>query len=429
MGIETILIILTIVFGSYMAWNIGANDVANAMGTSVGSKALTFKKAILIAAIFEFAGAFFLGTQVTNTIRKDIVLIDKMVALGLTPTILIQGMLAALIGSAIWIHIATFFGLPVSTSHSIVGGVLGFGLIFGGAGVVNWGKLGAIASSWILSPVVGALLGAAIFVLIRNKILDTKTPIKNFIKIAPYLLFFASFILCMSAFFKSFKNVNLELSPIQITLIAITISLLVSLIGTNLLKKVIFKKIKNRDMLDRGDEYGRQYQIIEDTFKYFQMVTASFMAFAHGSNDVANATGPVAAIVSSIGKTVLGKDTANPVSMWVLGIGAAGIVVGLFTYGYKVIRTIGQKITALTPTRGFSAELGATITIILGSNLGMPISTTHTVVGAIVGIGMARGIAAINKNMLKNIFSSWVITLPAAGIATIIAFKILGSIF
>lgn len=416
---ETILISLTVVFGLYMAWNIGANDVANAMGTSVGSKALTFKKAILIAAIFEFAGAFLVGANVTDTIRSKIVDFSSVV----DHWVLIKGMLAALIGSAIWIHIATFFGWPVSTSHSIVGGVMGFGLIVGGINAIKWGKIGFIAGSWILSPLVGALLGALIFIFIRNKMLDSRTPLKNLIRYAPYMMFVISLILFMALFFKGLKNLKLELTFLEALGVSAAISAVVGIISARLLTLFVLKKIKNRDLLE-GQQYGKQYQIIEETFKYLQIITACFMAFAHGSNDVANATGPIAAIFSSFKSGLVAQKSVVP--SWVLGLGAVGIVIGLFTYGYKVIRTIGEKITEITPTRGFSAEFGAAFTILIGSKLGMPISTTHTVVGAIIGIGFARGMAAINRNIIKNIFSSWVITLPAAGIFSIIAFKLMG---
>jgi PiT family inorganic phosphate transporter len=407
-----------------MSWNIGANDVANAMGTSVGSKALSFKKAIMVAAIFEFAGAFLVGGHVTNTIRSKIIEIG---VLDIDHLMLIRGMLAALIGSAVWIHIATFFGWPVSTSHSIVGGVMGFGLYVGGIEAIKWVQVAKIAASWVLSPLVGALLGAMIFIFIRNKMLDSKTPLKNLIKYAPYMLFSISLVLFLALFFKGLKNLQIKLTILEALGISALISIVLAAISMRFLTLFVLRKIKNRDLLEDSKQYGKQYQIIEETFKYLQIITACFMAFAHGSNDVANATGPVAAIVSAFQTETIAQQIAVPT--WVLGIGAVGIVIGLFTYGYKVIRTIGQKITQITPTRGFSAEFGAAFTILIGSKLGLPISTTHTVVGAIVGIGFARGIAAINKNVLKSIFSSWFITLPAAGIFSIISFLALGALF
>lgn len=419
---ETILLGMTVLFGLYMAWNIGANDVANAMGTSVGSHALTFKKAILIAAIFEFCGAFLAGGNVTDTISGKIL---NAASIGILEASMMKGMLAALIGSALWIHVATFFGLPVSTSHSIIGGVIGFGLFVAGAGSIQWNQVGFIAASWVVSPITGALLGAWAFIFIRNKILDTRTPLKNFVRWSPYMLFFIGLILFTSLFFKGLKNISLELDFFQTLLLSGSISLVLSLASSRILSRFIMKKIQNRDLLD-GDQYGKQYQIIEETFKYLQIVTACFMAFAHGSNDVANATGPIVAIIARMDIITTSGSTLNSI---ILGLGALGIVVGLFTYGVKVIKTIGVKITSITPSRGFSAEFGASLTILIGSKLGLPISTTHTVVGAIVGIGFARGIAALNLRTLKNILSSWFITLPAAALLTILAYIALDALF
>lgn len=413
MSAENILLLLTVIFGFYMSWNIGANDVANAMGTSVGSKALSFKKALLVAAIFEFAGAFLVGGHVSETIRSRIL---DMGALPLDYMVLVKGMVAALIGSAAWIHIATFMGLPVSTTHAIVGAVMGFGIYQGGMQAVQWNQVGFIALSWLTSPLLGALIGFSIFIFIRNKILDSKTPLKNFVRFSPFIMFFMALVLFLFIYFKGLKALNLEFSTLEIWGMAVLTSLLIAFFSYRWVLSFVSKQFKNREALE-DDQYGKQYQIIEDCFKYLQVVTACLMAFAHGSNDVANATGPVAAILASLQVHAFPEAGAG-VPTWILGLGSMGIVVGLFTYGYKVIRTLGEKITEITPTRGFSAEFGAAFTILFASLLGLPISTTHTIVGAIVGIGFARGIAAINRSMIRNIFSSWFITFPVAAIFT-----------
>lgn len=416
MGFENILFFLAIFVGFYMAWSIGANDVANAMGTSVGSHALSFKKAILVAAIFEFAGAFLLGGNVSDTIRSKILVNSE--ALSMDSMVLVKGMVAALVGSAAWIHFATILGLPVSSSHAIIGSVMGFGIYQSGFGAVQWNEVGFIALSWVTSPLLGALIGFSIFIFIRNKILDSKTPLKNFVRFSPYLMFLMAFVLFLFFYFKGLKNLNLELHPLIIWLGAILLSLLIAFLSYLWVLSFVSKQFKNRENF-ADVQYGRQYKIIEECFKYLQVITACLMAFAHGSNDVANATGPVIAIFMALPHGLL---DVSSIQSWVLGLGSAGIVVGLFTYGYKVIRTLGEKITEITPTRGFSAEFGAAFTILLASLLGFPISTTHTIVGAIVGIGFARGIAAINKKIITNIFSSWFITFPVAALFTILAY-------
>lgn len=417
---HTALLILAGVFGLYMAWNIGANDVSNAMGTSVGSKAISFKQAVLIAAVFELLGALLVGGQVTDTIGSKIVNISGNPAF--TTEIIIKGMLAALIGAALWIHLATFLGLPVSTTHAIIGGVIGFGMITGGVGSVQWGEVGFIASSWVISPIAGGIFGFLIFILIRNKILEAKTPLRNFIRFLPFILFFCSLTLLMSLFFKGLHS---DMGFFESLLLFSGISLLLAFIFSRILIRFIFNKIKNNDVSIENEQYGKQYGVIENTFKYLQIITACFMAFAHGSNDVANATGPILAIFSALTNQPEGLGA----TFWVLLIGAGGIILGLFTYGYKVIRTMGEKITQINPTRGFSAEFGAAFTVLVCSKMGLPISTTHTIVGAIIGIGLARGIAAINKGVLKSIFLSWFITFPVAGLLTVGSFYLLGLIF
>ncbi len=460
---NTTILCITVVVGLYMAWNIGANDVANAMGTSVGSKALTLKNAVIVAAILEFAGAFLVGSHVTDTVRKG--LIDPNLFLS-TPNLLIFGMISALLAGAVWLQLATYFGLPVSTTHSIVGAILGFALISGGADAVNWIKVSKIVASWVVSPLLGGVFAFLIFNFIKKSILNNINPIKATRKIAPYLVGLVLFILTLVLLFKGLKQLHLDLSlfeALRMASIAAIVSWLFSkvFIGKYLdsqqdisekdieesqqtkelnkeLKDIYrlinksekkvdptiqwkIKRVKNelRDCMsdvkrrgkDLGNEEEKTYKVVERVFIFLQIISACFVAFAHGANDVANAIGPMAAVIGVL-KTGTVALTV-PVPLWVLGLGGFGIVVGLATWGWRVIETIGKKITELTPTRGFAAEFGAATTIVIASKLGLPISTTHTLVGAVFGVGLARGMASLNLNMIRNILLSWFVTLPA----------------
>lgn len=389
-----------VIVGLYMAWNIGANDVANAMGTSVGSGALTFKRAVIVAAIFEFAGAVLVGGSVTSTVRKGIV--DPS-AFAADPMLLVAGMCCALLAAAIWLNMATWFGWPVSTTHSIVGAVAGFGIVGAGLSSVKWLTMILIVASWVVSPLVGGLLGYLTFVLIRNRILDSKTPIRRLKVYGPWLIFPVFAILVLSFLYKGLKNLKLDLPLGQAMGIAVGAGLLASGAAWLYLRR----EEERPDALPRD-----QLRVVERRFIFAQIITACFVAFAHGSNDVANAVGPMAAVVGTLRDGSVAGQVALP--MWVLLIGAVGIVVGLATYGRKVMQTIGHNITEMTPSRGFSAEFGAAATILLGSKMGLPISTTHTLVGAVIGVGFARGISALDMSVIRKIGASWVITVPFA---------------
>ncbi|HOJ49636.1 MAG TPA: inorganic phosphate transporter [Spirochaetota bacterium] len=423
MDISIVIISLTVIFGLYMAYNIGANDVANAIGTSVGSNALSFKTAIIVAAIFEFSGSILVGSHVSSTIGSKIVYIN------LIPDymILIKGMIAALIGASIWLHLATYLGLPVSTTHSIVGGVIGFGIAVLGFNGINWPVVLNIGTTWILSPVIGGFIAALIFIIIRNGILDTYNPLKKTIRISPFIIFFGSLVSFLVLFFKGLKNLHINLLFHESLIIGSILSFIIAFFSKIFITKYIIKKINSRDNIESSEGYGQQYIIVENVFKYFQPVTACLMAFSHGANDVANATGPVASIMNAFYNKAISMDIE--IYNWILMIGAVGIILGLITYGYKVVKTLGDKITEITPTRGFSAELAASLTILMGSKLGLPISTTHTIVGAIIGIGFTRGIAALNINVLKSIFSSWFITLPFTAVISALSFLLLNTLF
>jgi PiT family inorganic phosphate transporter len=416
MEYATIYLILAGCFGLFMAWGIGANDVANAMATSVGSKALTLKQAVIVAAIFEFAGAFLAGGQVTSTIRKGIVDADLLVG---TPELLIFGMLAALLAAGIWLLIATKYGLPVSTTHSIVGAIVGFAAVGIGIEAVKWGKVGSIAASWVVSPVIAGTLAYALFRSVQKLVLDTSNPMKNAVRYVPLYIFLTGAMISLVTMFKGLKHIGLELSKVEAYSISFLIGLICALIGAFFIRKIAVKV---------GKKPSYQFDNVERVFGVLMIFTACAMAFAHGSNDVANAIGPVAAIFSIV---TSGGEIAQKSLMpiWILLLGGVGIVFGLLMYGHKVIATVGSGITDLTPSRGFCAELSASITVVIASGTGIPISTTHTLVGAVLGVGFARGISALNLRMIGSIFMSWVITLPAGGILAIIFFYILSAIF
>ncbi|MEH6456640.1 MAG: inorganic phosphate transporter [Cocleimonas sp.] len=410
-----IYITLAAVFGIFMAWGIGANDVANAMATSVGSKAITIKQAIIIAAIFEFLGAYLAGGQVTKTIRKGIVDLNAFEG---NPDLLIWGMLAALLAAGTWLLIASMRGWPVSTTHSIVGAVIGFAAVGVSIDAVSWGKVGTIVMSWVVSPVLAGTIAFAVFMSIQKLVLNTATPLENAKKYGPVYLFMVGFIIALVTIKKGLKHIGLDVDGGLEFVYAGMFGVLVALLGVYLIKRVKF---------DEKAEKRFHFANVEKIFAVLMVFTAAAMAFAHGSNDVANAVGPMAAVISIAQSGELASKSALP--SWVLLVGAIGIVIGLATLGYKVMATVGENITELTPTRGFSAEIGAASTVVLASYTGLPISTTQTLVGAILGVGLARGIAAIDLRVVGNIFMSWVITLPAGAILSIIFFYILKAIF
>ena len=416
MEFEITYIALACIFGLFMAWGIGANDVANAMGTSVGSGAITIKQAVIIAAVFEFAGAFLAGGQVTKTIRKGIV--DAQLLSG-TPDLLIFGMLAALLAAGIWLLVASKFGWPVSTTHSIVGAIVGFAAVGIGMDAVKWTKVGSIVMSWVVSPALAGIISYWLFRSVQRFILNTDNPFKNAKRYVPVYIFLAGFIIALVTMFKGLKHVGLELSRVESYSVAVLVGLVVMLIGIYFISKIKMDPDADRDF---------HFANVEKVFAVLMVVTACAMAFAHGSNDVANAIGPVAAIIGIIesGGEIAQKSV---LPVWVLILGGGGIVSGLLMYGKRVIATVGKKITELTPSRGFACELAAATTVVLASGTGLPISTTHTLVGAVLGVGLARGIAALNLNVVRTVFLSWIVTLPAGAIMSILFFFIMKSIF
>ena len=410
-----IYITLAAVFGIFMAWGIGANDVANAMATSVGSKAITIKQAIILAAIFEFAGAYLAGGAVTKTIRKGIVDLNAFEG---NPDLLIWGMLASLLAAGTWLLIASMKGWPVSTTHSIVGAVVGFAAVGVSADAVSWGKVGTIVLSWVVSPLLAGSISYAVFTSIQKLVMNTKTPLANAKKYGPFYLFLVGFIIALVTIKKGLKHVGLDVNGGMEFIYAGLTGVVVALIGAYLISRVKF---------DESTEVRSHFANVEEIFAVLMVFTASAMAFAHGSNDVANAVGPMAAVISIAQSGTVMANSSLP--GWVLLVGGIGIVIGLATLGYKVMQTVGKNITELTPTRGFSAEIAAATTVVLASYTGLPVSTTQILVGAILGVGLARGIAAIDLRVVRNIFMSWIITLPAGAILSIIFFYILKAIF
>ncbi len=412
----TLLLGLAVIFGLFMAWGIGANDVANAMGTSVGSGALSIRQAVFVAALFVFAGAWLAGGEVTQTVRSGMV--DAKL-LAHSPDLLVYGMLAALAAAGTWLLVASNFGWPVSTTHSSIGAIVGFAVVGLGFEVVRWGQVGTIVMSWVISPLVGGMIAFALFRSVQILILDTVRPLQNAKRWAPLYIFLTAFVTALVTMFKGLKHVGLELGTFQAYGLTILISAAVMILGMIAIHRLRFEHA--------GAEDGSQFTDVEKVFGVQMVVTGCAMAFALGSNDVANAVGPLAAVVDVIKTGEVDPETLIP--MWVLLLGGFGIVGGLFTYGHKVIATVGSGITQLTPSRGYAATAAAATTVVLASGTGLPISTTHTLVGAILGVGLARGIAALNLSLVRMIFLSWIVTLPAGAFFAIVYFYILRGVF
>jgi PiT family inorganic phosphate transporter len=409
-------IALAILFGLYMTWGIGANDVANAMGTSVGSGAITIRQAIVIATLFEFAGAVIAGGHVTGTIRKGIIDPGPLTA---QPELLVYGMLAALLAAAIWLMLASTRGWPVSTTHSIVGAIVGFAVVGIGVDAVKWGKIGGIVSSWLVSPLLGGVIALLLMVSIRRLILDTDKPFDSARRWGPAYIFLVGFIISLVTLWKGLKHLDVDLSVGASFGVAALIGLLTAGIGWLLIDRVRYVASDNRDF---------HFASVEKVFMPMMLFTACAMAFAHGSNDVANGIGPLAAVVSIVQS---GGEVAQSAALpiWILLLGGTGIVVGLATLGYRVMQTVGSGITELTPSRAFCATLAAATTVVLASRTGLPVSTTHIAVGAVMGVGLARGISALNLRVIGGIVVSWLVTLPVAGLLAALIFFVLRGIF
>ena len=442
-----ILIGLSIVVCAYMAWNIGANDVANAMGTSVGSRALTLKQAVVIAAIFEFAGAFLAGDAVTDTVRKGILIVpfndDGVVVDTLLSQDIALGFIAAMMAAATWLTIATRMGLPVSTTHSIIGGIIGVGLVLEvkwEMELIDWEKVGQVVMSWVASPLMGALIAFFSYMIIKKTVLDNDDPVSRSKWLAPILAFPTFFVLGLALQFKALKgfisrahsNGWIDKSnwlpakengvfnpyaenawlPLNALFLAAMIGAFASLILYFVLRRVDI------------EEEVRGFKGVERIFVWLQIITAAYVAFAHGANDRSNAIGPMAAVWDVFSNPELQLAEQAPIPLWLVLLGSVGIAIGVMTWGWRVMETIGKKITDITPTRGFAAEFGAATTILIFSMpfLAVPVSTTHTLVGAVVGVGLAGGAKAVDFRVFGKIAASWVASVPVAAFGAIVLF-------
>lgn len=410
------LIVLAAVVGFIMAWGIGANDVANAMGTSVGSKALTLKQAVFIAMVFEFAGAYLAGGEVTSTIRKGI--IDTQYFMDV-PELLVLGMISSLFAAGIWLAVASYYGWPVSTTHSIIGAIIGFTAVGVSTNAVEWNKVSGIVGSWVITPAISGLIAWGIYMSAKKSIFDHPNSFFRAQRLVPVYMFLAGFVMSLVTIKKGLKHVGLGMDEGTGYLVAIAVAICVAVIG-----KIVISRIS----LPADASPEQQHRDIEKIFAILMILTACCMAFAHGSNDVANAIGPLAAVTSIVNAG--GEINAKaPLEWWILPLGGIGIVAGLALFGARVIKTIGSNITHLTPSRGFAAEMAAATTVVVASGTGLPISTTQTLVGAVVGVGLAQGVNALDLNTFKKIIISWVVTLPTGALLSIIIFFALTAFF
>ncbi len=459
-----LVLFVSILVCAYLAWNIGANDVANAMGTSVGSRALTLKQAVIVAAIFEFVGAFFAGDAVTDTVRKGILVVDftnddLREALS---TDLMYGFIAAMMAAAVWLTVATRYGLPVSTTHSIIGGIVGVGLVMEvqhqallnqfETRLIDWGVVEKVAMSWVASPVMGGLFAFFTFWVIREAILDTSDPEARARWMAPILAIPTFFVLVLALQFKALKGffsradtngwienkydwlpfkpteenpigswnpmMDTAWFPINSLILAGVISIIAAVVLAYILRNYDFK----------GEEEG--FHGVERIFVWLQVIAAAYVAFAHGANDRSNAIGPMAAVYQILSNDgILDPSGVAEVPTWLVLLGSIGIAVGVVTWGWRVMETIGSKITDITPTRGFAATFGAATTVLIFSMpfLAVPVSTTHTLVGAVVGVGLAGGAKSVDFRVFGKIIASWLASLPAAGFGAIVIYVAIGS--
>ncbi|QTA83394.1 Phosphate transporter [Desulfonema limicola] len=404
MSTQYTILIIGYIFGFYMSWNIGANDVANSMASAVGAKAITIRQAVFIAGILNVLGATFIGSHVTDTIRKGIVSTEILS----DPHLALLGALAALLASALWVSFATWKSLPVSTTHSIVGAMIGFGIMAGGFSVINWGKLGAVVLSWIISPVFSLIISFCMFKIIVKLILVKKDSFARALKLSPIFVGIAFFVVVLSFIFKTPLGSTLAIGTSTALTIALLIASLMGIIGSAIIKKIIGKNPLNG---------------VEEIFRRIQIGTSCYVALAQGANDVANAIGPLAVIYFLVTTGSVGAKV--PVPVFLLMFGGVGIACGISMAGHRVMETLGTKITTLTNTRGFSVDFAAATTVLAASKMGLPVSTTHAAVGGVLGVGLAHGFEAVNFKIVLQIMLYWVLTVPAAAVTSMVIFKIL----
>ncbi len=420
MSTSLLIIGITAFVGLYMAWNIGANDVANSMAAAVGSNSISVRRAVILAGICEFAGAVLVGAGVTDTVRKGIVDPNAIANLpglaeGEGAALLAIGMASALLAAAVWLNVATVLGMPVSTSHAIVGAVAGFGIVAAGWSSVHWGKMGQIVASWFVSPVAGGILGFAFFKLINRFILGKARPAPAATRFAPLVVFTVATVVSLSILYKGLKHIVAGADWLTGPR-AVAAAVMVGVVAAIISRKIIARQLESKDTLPLEE----QLEAVEQIFAPLVVMCSCAVAFAHGANDVANAVGPLAAVVDIISSGTVKMQVHVP--FWVLAMGGTGIVLGLATFGYRVMHTVGTKITMLTPSRGVAASIAAATTVLACTRLNLPVSTTHTLVGAIIGIGLARGLAAVDRGITTEIFKSWLVTVPAAIVLSIVFF-------
>ncbi len=407
MSVEYLILIAGYIFGFYMAWNIGANDVANSMASSVGAKAITIRQAIFIAAILNILGATFIGSHVTNTIRKGIVATEILT----DPDMALIGALSALLAASLWVSFATWKSLPVSTTHSIVGAMIGFGIMAGGPGVINWGKLGAVVMSWIISPIFSLIIAFVIFKMIVRLILSREQALAAALALSPFFIGITCLVVILSFLFKTPLGKSLDMGGPSALVVALVLSTMLGFLGKLLIRRFLIPKA------DKS---------VEEIFRRIQIGTACYMALAQGANDVANAIGPLAVIYFLVRTGSVADKVAVPV--FLLLFGGVGIAAGIWMAGSRVMDTMGSKITTLTNTRGFSVEFAAATTVLVASKMGLPVSTTHAAVGGVMGVGVARGMEAVNFRIVLQIMLYWILTVPAAAATSMLLFLILRSI-
>ncbi|WP_298626625.1 inorganic phosphate transporter [uncultured Legionella sp.] len=412
MDYSIVYLLIAVVLCFLMTWGVGANDLANVMSTTMGSKAVTVRQAMLIAIIFEFAGAFLGGNGVTETMRDGIINTSQ---LSNEPLILIEGMLGVLLACTIWMNLASYLGVPVSITNALVGSMVGFGAVVLGTDAVHWDQVGRIAISWVTSPMISGITAYALFISIQQTIFVKKNPLAKAKLYIPIYLFLIGSILSFITVFKGLNHFDIHLNFKQDLAVTLATSIIITIIGM-----IFIKRIPENPKIRRRERFIQ----VEKYFAILMAMTACAMAFAHGSNDVALAVGPLTIVYSLVMNANQVFD-ANNYPAWIILLGCVGVITGLLMYGKKVIETVGSAITALTPSRAFAATLAAASTVVVATSTGIPVSATQTLVGAVLGVGLARGIGALNLIVIRNIFMSWILTLPAASILTIIAYKLL----
>ena len=410
MDYSFVLLCIAVALCFFMTWGVGANDLANVMSTTMGSKAVTVRQAMIIAVVFEFAGAFLGGSDVTETMRDGIISSSELLN---QPLVLIEGMLGVLLACTIWMNLASYLGVPVSITNALVGSMVGFGSVVLGTDAIHWDQVYRIAIGWVTSPFIAGITGYILFISIQQTIFVKSDPLEKAKSYIPFYLFLVGSILSFITVFKGLNHFDIHLNLKQNLAVTLASSISITIIGM-----IFIKRIPEMVRIRRRERFLQ----VEKYFAVLMALTACAMAFAHGSNDVALAVGPLTIIYSLV------MDPTQPLGMsdypsWIILLGCVGVISGLLMYGRKVIETVGSSITALTPSRAFAATLAAATTVVVATSTGIPVSATQTLVGAVLGVGLARGIGALNLIVIRNIFMSWVLTLPAASMLTVLASK------